>query len=210
MSESTDIDRFVKDPSLLVDLCREVIDHLDASSEDTAVAEQETQLRAIAKAVDQLEKSGVRVPEALRAEKTRLAVSLAVHTDATQALAQLADEFQDILEDLRDRLRQNLPAPEGKPGRRSNLAKTPQKVLRQLIIEALMARKGHARVSEILADVGVRLESKLLPGDLIFRKDGKTIAWQNNAQWERLKMRQDGVLRDNSPPGIWELVKECP
>jgi hypothetical protein len=82
MSDGTDIDRFVKDPTMLVELCREVIDQLDASSDDAVVAEQEAQLRAIAKAVEQLEKSGVTVPDPLRTEKTRLAASLAVHTDA--------------------------------------------------------------------------------------------------------------------------------
>ena len=70
MNDGYEIARFVKDPSLLVELCREVIDQLDASSEDTAVAEQEAQLRAIAKAVGQLEKSGVAVPDSLRVEKT--------------------------------------------------------------------------------------------------------------------------------------------
>ena len=55
MNDGPEVGRFVKDPSLLVELCREVIDQLDASSEDTAVAEQEAQLRAIAKAVGQLE-----------------------------------------------------------------------------------------------------------------------------------------------------------
>ena len=102
--DAVDIDRFVRDPSKLAELCREVIDHLDASSDDAVVAEQEAQLRAISKAVEQLEKSRVTVPDPLRAEKTRLAASLAVHTDAKQALAQLADEFQDIVTDLRNRL----------------------------------------------------------------------------------------------------------
>jgi len=105
--DAVDIDRFVKDPSTLVEVCREVVDLLDESSDVAAVAEQEAQLRAIAKAVEQLEKSGVTVPDPLRAEKTRLIASLAVHADALEALAQLADEFQDILRDLRDRLGRN-------------------------------------------------------------------------------------------------------
>jgi len=211
MSEGADIDRFVKDPSLLVELCREVIDQLDASSEDTAIPEKEAQLRAIAKAVEQLEKSGVTVPDPLRAEKIRLAGLLAVHTDATQTLAQLAEEFQEIVEDLRDRLSRNRLTPEGKRrGRRSNEPKTPNRELRRLIIETLTARGGRARVSEVLADLERRLKGKLHPRDLVLRKDGKTIAWQNNAQWERLKMRQDGILRSDSPSGFWELVKEHP
>ena len=62
MSNGADTDRFVKDPSMLVELCREVIDQLDIGSEDSAVAEQEEQLRVIAKAVEQLEKSALPFP----------------------------------------------------------------------------------------------------------------------------------------------------
>ena len=93
MSNGNDIAGFVKNPSKMVDLCRDVIDQLDDSSKGVVVAEQEAQLHAIAKAIEQLEKSDVAVPDPLRAEKTRLAAALAVHADAKQALAQLADEF---------------------------------------------------------------------------------------------------------------------
>jgi hypothetical protein len=211
MSDAADIDRFVKDPSILVELCREVIDQLDESSDDAAIAEQEAQLRAIAKAVEQLEKSHVTVPDPLRAEKTRLAASLAMHTDAKQALSQLADEFQDILADLRNRLGQNAaPAQiETKPrGKRSKLPKTHRQVLRDHIVRALKKLGGKASASDVIEEIGLQMKGKLLPGDLALRRDGKTIAWQNNACWERLKMRQDGILRDDSPSGIWELVKE--
>lgn len=206
MSDTVDIDRFVKDPSLLVELCREVVEQLDASSEDSAVAEQEAQLRAIAKAVEQLEKSSVTVPERLRAEKTRLAASLAVHTDAKQALAQLADEFQDILRDLRYRLGQNAALPEVKPrGKRSKLTKTPQNVLREHIVCALKNLGGKARVSDVIEEMGRQLEGKLKPGDTVWRETTNECAWQNNAKWERFQMTQDGTLRRSSPRGIWEL-----
>ena len=49
MSDGLDRDRFVKDPGLLVELCREVIDELDSGACDSDVAERETQLREIAK-----------------------------------------------------------------------------------------------------------------------------------------------------------------
>ncbi|MEZ5584280.1 MAG: hypothetical protein R3F37_17385 [Candidatus Competibacteraceae bacterium] len=211
MSEGNDNDRFFKDPGLLVELCRDVIDQLDASSDDEAAVEQEAQLRVIAKAVEQLEKSGVAVPGPLRAEKTRLAAALAMHTDAKQALAQLADDFQDILKDLRERLGHNTATPEAKPrGKRSKLPKTSKDVLREHIVQALKQRGGRARMSEILADMEKQLEDKLLPGDLAYRQDGKTIAWRNNAAWERLRMRQEGLLRSDSPSGIWELNEDGP
>jgi hypothetical protein len=204
--DAVDIDRFVKDPSTLAEVCREVVDLLDESSEVAAVAEQEAQLRVIAKAVEQLEKSGVTVPDPLRAEKTRLIASLAVHADALEALAQLADEFQDILRDLRDRLGRNAASPEAKPrGKRSKLPKTPQKVLREHIVRALKKLGDKARVSDVIEEMGRELQGKLLPGDTVWREATKECAWQNNAKWERFQMTQDGTLRRGSPRGIWEL-----
>jgi methylaspartate ammonia-lyase len=104
MSEDSAIAHFVSDPKRLVDLCRDVIDQLDSYTEATDIGEQQTQLREIAKTIERLERAGVSVPEVLRAEKTRLAASLAIHADARQALTHLADEFGDILRDLRSRL----------------------------------------------------------------------------------------------------------
>lgn len=210
MNDGPEVGRFVKDPSLLVELCREVIDQLDASSEDTAGAEQEAQLRAIAKAVGQLEKSGVAVPDLLRAEKTRLAASLAMHTDAKQALAQLADEFQDILKDLRERVGQDTGTPSAKPrAKRSKLPKTPQKVLREGILAALRKLGGSARSSDVIAEMTSQLKGQLLPGDDVWRDTTNEPAWQNNAKWERFQMTQDGALRRDSPRGVWELSEDA-
>jgi hypothetical protein len=211
MSSRADTERFVKDPGILVQLCREVIDQLHASSAAAVVTEQEAQLRAIARAVEQLEKSGISVPDPLRAEKTRLAASLSVHTDAKQALLQLAGDLQDVLTDLRDHLGQNavsVPTERKQRVKRSKTPKTPQKVLREHIVRARKKAGGKARASEVLEEIGRQMEGKLLRGDFAIRRDGKTIAWQNNACWERLRMRKDGTLRGDSPTGIWELAKD--
>ena len=96
MSNDIDIDRFVKDPSLLIELCHEVIDRLDSGPEDPKTREKEAQLREIAKAGEKLEKMGVAVPDALRAEKTRLAAELGIQTQAEQALHHMADELYAI------------------------------------------------------------------------------------------------------------------
>ena len=129
-------------------------------------------------------------------------------TDAKQALAQLADEFQDILKDLRDRLGQNtnIGSAEGKPrGKRSKSPKTPQRVLREHIVRALKKLGGKARVSDVIEEMGRQLAGKLLPGDSVWREATNECAWQNNAKWERFQMTQDGTLRRGSPRGVWEL-----
>jgi len=152
MSDASEIERFVKDPGLLVELCREVIDEIDAGTDETDAAERETQLREIAKAIERLEKAGVSVPDVLRAEKTRLAASLAVHASATQALTQLADEFASIAKELKARLGQ-APTPTGpKPrARRSRAPRTDKTVLREQIIQPsgnLAAAHGYRRSSK--------------------------------------------------------------
>lgn len=208
MSDDVDRDRFVKDPGLLVELCREVIDELDSGASDSDVAEREAQLREIAKTIERLEKARVAVPEVLRAEKTRLAASLAVHADSTQTLAQLADEFANILKDLQTRLGQtpSNAAPRTK-GKRSQAPKTDQVVLREQIIQALRKLGGSARVAEVIEVVGRQLEGKLLPGDLEWRESTNEYVWQNNAKWARYRMAQDGTLRSDSPHGIWALTE---
>ena len=56
--------------------------------------------------------------------------------------------------------------------------------------------------------MGEILTGKFYPRDLEQRESTKAIVWQNNAQWERLRMVQDGILKANSPKGVWELSKE--
>jgi len=207
MSNDIDIDRFVKDPSLLIELCHEVIDRLDGGSDDPKTREKEAQLREIAKAVEKLEKMGVPVPDALRGEKTRLAAGLGIQAQTAQALHHLADELDAILKDINTRLGCGSdPLATKKPrGKRSRTPKTDKKALRKHIIQALKKLGGRARVSDVIEEMGRQLEGKLLPGDLEWRESTSEYAWQNNAKWERYKMTQDGALRSDSPRGYWEI-----
>lgn len=212
MSNENDISQFVKDPSLLIELCREVIEKIDEEYDCAECQEKEAQLREIAKAVERLEKMGVAVPDALRAEKTRLAAELGTETKAGQALRHLADELDVIIKELNARLGRGSDQPTAKKprGKRSRSPKTDKETLRAHIIQALRKLGGRARVAEILEEMGKQLAGKLLPGDLEIRQDGKNIVWKNNAQWERLRMTRDGTLRSDSPNGIWELSEGRP
>ena len=208
MNDSKDVDRFAKDPGGLVELCQDVIDRIDTNTDDALVTEQDAQLKVIAKAVDQLEKSGVAVPDSLRAEKNRLVISSASHTESQQILAQLADEFDNVLKDLRERLGQNDASTPVKPrAKRTKMPKTSQDNLRLLILQSLQSRHGKATVSEVKADLAEYLNGQLQAGDLEYRKDGKTLVWLNNMQWERLRMCRDGLIRTDSKSGIWELTE---
>ena len=202
-----DIDRFLKDPSLLIDLCRDVIDRIDCAADNANTGEKEPQLREIAKAVDKLEKMGVPVPDALRAEKTRLAADLGTQSQSEQTLQHLADEFTEIVKDLNARLGLCSTATNSKKPstKRSRTPKTDKSVLRKHIIRALRTLGGRARVADVIEEMGRQLKGKLLPGDLEWRESTNEYAWKNNAKWERYHMTQDGTLRSDSPRGYWEL-----
>jgi hypothetical protein len=210
MSHDAEVERYVKDPIRLVELCREVIERLDAGTENGETAAMEAQWREIARAIDKLDKQDVPVPDALRAEKTRLATALGVSADATQTLNHLADELEDLLKDLMDRIGRTPEAtPAKKPrAKRSKSPKTNKTILRKLIVEALRHLGGSAPKSEVLKYMEEKLHGKLLPGDLEWREATNDHAWQNNACWERYAMTQDGTLKTGSPKGIWELSEE--
>ena len=207
---SQDIDLFVKDPRLLIELCRDVIDRIDCGPDKAKTSEKEAQLREIAKAVEKLEKLGVPVPDALRAEKTRLAADFGTQTRAEQALKHLVTELDAIIKDLNIRLGHGSDTPNARKilTKRSRSPKTNKKVLRKNIIKALQSLGGRARVADVIEVMGRQLEGKLLPGDLEWRESTREYAWQNNAKWERYSMTQDGTMRNDSSRGYWELSEE--
>jgi len=211
MSHSEDVESYVKEPGLLVELCREVIERLlDAWSANGETVAMEAQLKEIARAIDKLDKQGVQVPEGLRAEKTRLAATLGVNTDATQTLNNLVGELEELLNDLKDRLGRTPGTASTKKhlAKQSKSPKTDKTILRQLIIEALRHLGGSAHKNDVLKYMEEKLHGNLLPGDMEWRETTKDLAWQNNACWERNAMKNDGILKANSPRGFWELSED--
>ena len=49
------------------------------------------------------------------------------------------------------------------------------------------------------------LQHRLLPGDLETRASSGEVVWENNTCWERYNLVQEGILKSDSPRGVWEL-----
>jgi hypothetical protein len=49
------------------------------------------------------------------------------------------------------------------------------------------------------------MKSIFREADYHIRKSDKKPVWHNVMNWERLNMVKDGLLKSNSPRGIWEL-----
>lgn len=86
--------------------------------------------------------------------------------------------------------------------------RTPRQAFRISILEALIELRGKGKVNEILEKVEIKMKEVLKPVDYEKLPSGVMIRWQNTAQWERYIMVQDGLLRSDSPKGIWEITEE--
>ena len=74
---------------------------------------------------------------------------------------------------------------------------------RQPIIDVLKRLGGSARVKDVLR--GVEEEMHLGQANLKKFSNGQ-VTWQNRAQWARLELKDEGVLRSDSEWGWWELA----
>ena len=214
MSDGPDVGKYAKNPSLLIDLCLSVAELLDnemPGSISNAAVEMNAQLREIAHAVDRLEKAGIQVPDAFRAEKTRLAAALGVQDQATQDLIQLANGLGCVMHEIRSRVERRQPRSLIGKGQAETKepVRTPRAQLRLEIINSLKNLGGRAPTKEVLLEMEKALSQQFLPGDLVQHtaRDGThSYSWWNSARKERAKMVKDGALCSDSPPGVWELA----
>jgi len=82
--------------------------------------------------------------------------------------------------------------------------KTPQEAYRRPILEALYELGGSASVADVLRLVEGKMKSLLIEVDYQKIPSGDT-RWRNTAMWERHELVKDGLLKSDSPRGVWEL-----
>ena len=84
---------------------------------------------------------------------------------------------------------------------------TPQEEYYIPILESLYELGGRGTVGEVLDRVGEKMRYILNEYDYEFIQSG-SIRWKKTAQWARFELIQQGLLKRNSPIGIWELSEE--
>jgi len=91
--------------------------------------------------------------------------------------------------------------------RRQPVNKTPERAYRVPILEALEQLGGRGHTQEVLDIVYEKMKDRLTEDDLKPLPSGGEMRWRNTAQWERHNMVREGVLRDDSPKGVWEITE---
>jgi hypothetical protein len=75
------------------------------------------------------------------------------------------------------------------------------------ILRALHEHGGRAAAREVVDRVGELVDDHLTPLDREMVETGG-IRWQARVQFARLRMKEHGQLKSDSPRGIWELTDE--
>ena len=158
---------FIEDPEKLLSLIREVIRNLAEKENQQEIVSMEAQLREISKAIENLERRNIQVPDTLRSEKTRLAAAMTIQSDTTQTLKLLTEGLENIVKGLKQSMGESNEVSKRKRarGKRSTSPKTSGKILRNLIIEALKKFGGSAPKRDIHDYIKEKLDGQLLPGD---------------------------------------------
>lgn len=97
-------DHFVKDPTQLVELFCQVLEKFGVDANDAGTGERDIQLLEISKAIDRLNSMGTPVPDALRAEKLRLASRSEISEETAAVLEPLIGDLWTLLSRVRARL----------------------------------------------------------------------------------------------------------
>lgn len=139
--------------------------------------------------------------------------------DTAQKIAEQAKVISAKLRDLED-LQENLALIlEGGSSQQTNSSsikrkhlspglKTPEHAFRIPILKALMELGGTGATQEVVDIVGRIMDDLLNDYDREMLRSGRSQRWRNSAQWERATMVEEGLLKGDSPRGIWEISEK--
>lgn len=91
-------------------------------------------------------------------------------------------------------------------GRLPRGLRTPEDAFRRPILEALVELGGSAPIGEVLERVETKMKHVLNEYDWQpLPSDPKSVRWKNTAQWCRNTLVREGLMKSDSPYGIWEI-----
>lgn len=93
-------------------------------------------------------------------------------------------------------------APERWPRKASR--QTPHQGYRLPILRALVAMGGSGEVSKVMQRVAEEMKHSLTPWDRQDISSGM-VRWEKAANWERFEMVREGLVKADSPRGLWEV-----
>lgn len=180
----------------------------NSSAPDGAMAAKKQQHADLSKMIRQWETLGIPISEELRMMQLSLGADLSQVHEIAASAESIKRSLQDLLNKIPD-LATNEGGAQRRRTRRKRSAtgaKTSLTAFREQILEILREAGGKAASAEVKLQLEKRIGHAFTDRDLEFCSDGHKTVWWNTAQWERNQMVNEGLLRKDSPRGIWELA----
>ena len=200
---------YFDDPDELVELCDSIVTDMLISINDSDITQKQAQLIEVSRSIDQLDKLSIGIPDELRNLKISLVTEIEIQLKNRENLEKIFVGFKKIIESIN--ASEFVKDSKKKRRRRrksgSDLPRTQQDVFRNEIIDAIRSLGGKGTPVEVRKIIEERMKDKFLPGDIDSLSDGRVV-WKNRVHWERNNMRNEGILKGDSPRGIWELSEE--
>ncbi len=84
---------------------------------------------------------------------------------------------------------------------------TPVHLYWPAILSSLVEQGGRSSRDNVIKLVGQKLKDVLTPADRAMLPSGLDVRWTNRVAWQRFNMIKQGLLRSDSPRGIWEITE---
>lgn len=180
----------------------QILDELEGSIKQKvwlclSVQSLEAQLKEVVRSIERLKSQGHTIPDELRKLKLNLLMQV-----------EHAQEITIELENTRHRLSQlALSIAHISDNGEDGKGPTDKKVIRHYLLLALKDIGGSAHCKMVKDKMREMMAGQFKPADLIKRANGELV-WENNAHWVRNALVHEGVLKKDSPRGVWELNEE--
>lgn len=171
--------------------------------EDAATQGRRLRLRAIEKAIRQLKKAGVAVPESLEQERLAAVEALEKHEHTRGGSLAVYEQLLDVVSTLGRVIGRKPYRDLYAKARDRKRSATPSEHLRDAIVATLTEAGGEAHWKHVLERVEDQLKDRLTEADLD-RTKGKLARWQQAMRREARRMRDANILTDDSTT-VWKL-----
>ncbi len=209
MEKNDVLDFLANNPDILLEIVGEILEKCRNNIDQTSIVESKKQLIEISRTIDKLESTGITVPDELRNLKSSL---LAASNDSNQDQTRY-EMIINGLNDLCSKYKLNgHPKPRGRkrsrdkdsPVRQGRL--TPRNTLIRAIVQVMEQMGNSGSNKEIHQNLELVLADVLTPEDYDLDSSGR-ITWYHQVDWARMYMVKIGMMRNDSPRGVWELSK---
>jgi len=199
---------------LMIEQAEQIIYQLDRlidelqTYENCELAEKKTHLKAVSRSIETLQKENLPVPVDLIRMHDNLREELDSPDNPEKVFSYLYAELRDILKKI----------PKSSRGIASERQKMyhgridpdmphfTQSELEPILIETLEYLGGSASKATVEAEIEQKLHDKFSAADLDTVGEGIP-RWKKNVQWARFSLVERGIMKKNSPHGIWALNK---